>query len=48
MTKRNFRVPTLQHKNKWSNNFHEFLGQALQKEPRRRQTAHELLKVFNN
>jgi serine/threonine protein kinase len=45
MTKRNFRPPTLQHKNKWSNNFHDFLAQALKKDPLRRPTAHELLKV---
>ena len=45
MTKRNFRPPTLQHRNKWSNNFHDFLAQALQKDPRRRPTAHDLLKV---
>lgn len=46
MTKRNFRPPTLQHRNKWSNNFHDFLAQALQKDPRRRPTAHDLLKVW--
>ncbi len=45
MTKRNFRSPGLQHKNKWSDNFHDFLRNALQKEPRRRPTATELLKV---
>ncbi|XP_064394786.1 mitogen-activated protein kinase kinase kinase kinase 5-like [Halichondria panicea] len=44
MTKRNFRSPGLQHKNKWSDNFHDFLRNALQKEPRRRPTATELLK----
>ena len=45
MTKRNFKSPGLQHKNKWSENFHDFLRNALQKEPKRRPTAQELLKV---
>ena len=45
MTKRNFKSPGLQHKNKWSENFHEFLRFALQKEPRKRPTAQELLRV---
>ena len=45
MTKRNFKPPTLQHKNKWSENFHDFLRFALQKDPKRRPTAIELLKV---
>lgn len=45
MTKRNFKPPGLQHRNKWSENFHEFLKFALQKEPKRRPTAAELLKV---
>ena len=45
MTKRNFKPPGLTHKNKWSQNFHDFLTQALQKEPRKRPTAHDLLKV---
>jgi len=45
MTKRNFRSPGLQHKNKWSDNFHDFLRCALQKEPRKRPMAQELLKV---
>lgn len=46
MTKRNFRSPTLQHRNKWSNNFHDFLLQALKKEPKTRPGAEELLKVM--
>lgn len=46
MTKKNFKPPTLQHKNKWSPNFHDFLVQALKKDPRSRPTAHELLKVL--
>ncbi len=45
MTKRNFKGPGLQHKNKWSENFHDFLRYALQKDPKRRPTAAELLKV---
>ena len=45
MTKRNFRSPSLQHKNKWSENFHDFLKSALQKDPRKRPSAAELLKV---
>ena len=45
MTKRNFKSHCLQHKNKWSENFHDFLRNALQKEPKRRPTAQELLKV---
>ena len=45
MTKRNFKSPGLQHKNKWSENFHDFLRNALQKEPKRRPTTQELLKV---
>lgn len=45
MTKRNFKSPSLQHKNKWSDNFHDFLRFGLQKEPKRRPTAMELLKV---
>ena len=45
MTKRNFRSPGLQHKNKWSDNFHDFLRCALQKEPKKRPMAQELLKV---
>lgn len=45
MTKRNFKPPGLQHRNKWSENFHEFLKYSLQKEPRKRPTAAELLKV---
>jgi len=44
MTKRNFKPPGLQHKNKWSDNFHDFLKYTLQKDPRRRPTAAELLK----
>uniref|UniRef100_A0A1X7UZT5 non-specific serine/threonine protein kinase n=1 Tax=Amphimedon queenslandica TaxID=400682 RepID=A0A1X7UZT5_AMPQE len=44
MTKRNFRPPTLQHKNKWSNNFHDFLSQALKKDPKIRPNADDLLK----
>lgn len=44
MTKRNFKSPSLQHKNKWSENFHDFLRHALLKEPRRRPPAVELLK----
>ena len=47
MTKRNFKSPGLQHKNKWSDNFHEFLRNALLKEPRKRPTAQELLKVWS-
>lgn len=47
MTKRNFRSPTLQHRNKWSNNFHDFLLQALKKEPKTRPSAEELLKVMS-
>ena len=46
MTKRNFKSPGLQHKNKWSDNFHEFLRYALQKEPKKRPSAQELLKVW--
>ena len=45
MTKRNFKPPTLQNKNKWSENFHEFLRNALQKDPKKRLPASELLKV---
>ena len=45
MTKRNFKPPALQHRNKWSDNFHDFLRYTLQKDPRRRPTAMELLKV---
>ncbi len=45
MTKRNFKSPALQHKNKWSENFHEFLKYALQKEPKKRPAAQELLRV---
>ena len=44
MTKRNFKPPTLQNKNKWSENFHEFLRNALQKDPKKRLPASELLK----
>jgi [mitogen-activated protein kinase] kinase 5 len=44
MTKRNFKSPGLTHKNKWSENFHDFLRHALQKDPKRRPTAAELLK----
>ena len=46
MTKKSFKPPTLQHKNKWSPNFHDFLVQALKKDPRTRPTAHDLLKVL--
>ena len=45
MTKRNFKSPGLTHKNKWSENFHDFLRNALMKDPKRRPTAAELLKV---
>ena len=45
MTKRNFKPPTLTNKNKWSENFHDFLRAALQKDPRRRPSAAELLRV---
>jgi hypothetical protein len=48
MTKRNFKPPGLQHRNKWSETFHEFLKFALQKEPRNRPVAAELLKVKYN
>lgn len=44
MTKRNFKPPSLQHRNKWSENFHEFLRAALQRDPKRRPPASELLK----
>ncbi|KAL4231906.1 hypothetical protein ACF0H5_009482 [Mactra antiquata] len=36
--------PTLDHKSKWSNQFHDFLRQCLIKEPEQRPTADELLK----
>ena len=48
MIKRDFKPPGLQYRNKWSENFHEFLKFALQKEPRKRPTAAELLKVEYN
>ena len=45
LTKRNFQPPGLQHKNKWSNNFHDFVASALKKDPPRRPAARDLLKV---
>ena len=46
ITKRNFKPPGLQHRKRWSENFHEFLKFALQKEPKKRPVAAELLKVW--
>ena len=44
MTKRTFKSPALTHKGRWSEQFHDFLRNALQKEPKRRPTADDLLK----
>ncbi|XP_019850848.1 PREDICTED: mitogen-activated protein kinase kinase kinase kinase 5-like [Amphimedon queenslandica] len=44
LTKRAFQPPGLQHKNKWSNNFHDFISHCLKKDTSKRPTARDLLK----
>ncbi|XP_077974878.1 mitogen-activated protein kinase kinase kinase kinase 3-like isoform X5 [Styela clava] len=43
MSKSSFQPPKLKERNKWSADFHGFLKQALQKNPKRRPTAEKLL-----
>ncbi|ESN92324.1 hypothetical protein HELRODRAFT_89573 [Helobdella robusta] len=43
MSKSGFKPPTLHDKNKWSQNFHNFVKFALTKNPKRRPTADKLL-----
>ena len=45
LTKRSFQPPGLQHRNKWSNNFHDFVSHCLKKDTSKRPTAKDLLKA---